>query len=183
MKAKTFILLCILITTGSLQGNGQPLDGMDASGSRRILLINNQRNQQIKELHAGDWVKLKLTDATKVKGIIMRIDTTSFVVSNRQVAFNQVMKISTKQSWVRGVGFGLLGIGTSLMWLGGMEDSVNQFYGFEDSTADLVLPGLIATGAGLVMVLPNYRDMGKHRFMVVEHPPQKTLAVGALSEN
>ena len=99
MKA---LILALLIVSGFLL----PLNSQDVinqTNRKHIAIVNNNTSRTIKKLYAGDRVRLKLTNSSKIKGMIISIDSLHFNVSNRVVYFNEIMKISTKRGWVQGL--------------------------------------------------------------------------------
>ena len=167
---KTILLIGYLIVIALQPDNVKAQGSLDTLRSPYLVLVNNQSNQQVAELQVGNWVKLKLTNATKIKGIIMQVDTASFTVSNKRVRFDEIIKISTKKRWVQGVGIGLMAAGTIWGVLGiSASESLDGWLDVETPyVGTFIVPGLIATGAGMVMALPNYRDIGKYSLIVID---------------
>jgi len=64
--------------------------------SRHILMVN-KTHETIKEVNIGDAIKLKLIDATKVKGHITSIDSTFLTVDSTVVHINEITNISMKK--------------------------------------------------------------------------------------
>jgi small nuclear ribonucleoprotein (snRNP)-like protein len=151
-------------------GNAQ---SKSSSGSRHIIIVNTKNNfRKVKELNVGDRVRIKLTNFSKVKGSITAIDSAFFTVGNRDVSLNEIRKISTRKEWVQGVGGAVIFGGLTLLFSGVMEDGVNtiastHFNLEEEPMSDYTWMGMIATGAGVAMVLPNYREIGKYRLMSI----------------
>jgi hypothetical protein len=47
----------------------------------------------------------------------------------------------------------------------------------EDNSDDFFVPGLIMTGAGVVMVLPNYHEIGKYRLHVIHGNQNRQISI------
>jgi len=182
----TVFLICLLLLVATLPANAQNTSdnnvasinaqgGIAHSYTKHIVIVNNKNNKPIKKVYVGDKVRLKLTKASKVKGVIMSIDSASFIVSNQQVRFDEIMKISTKRGWVRGLGGAFLVLGVA-MWGSASSDAATTYattfssYTDEDVN-DLIWPGVALTGAGIAMLLPAYHDLGKFRLMVISSEP------------
>ena len=124
-----------------------------------IVLVKNDYNKKVKEIHIGDKVRLKLTNNSKVKGYVISIDSASFLVSNRLVTYDEIRKISTRKGGVKGLGWTLISVGYVMSFFAVAVDMFEV--PSEEFTCDLLLPGIVSITAGVVMVLPNYRDLGK----------------------
>ena len=175
----TVFLICLLLLVATLPANAQNTSdnnvasinaqgGIAHSYTKHIVIVNNKNNKPIKKVYVGDKVRLKLTNASKIKGIIMSIDSASFVVSNRHVRFDEIMKISTKKGWVQALGgafiFGGLIMSAAVVGEQVGNSIANSFFGgvdHEESSIEYILPAYALFGVGVAMVLPGYHKIGK----------------------
>ena len=97
MKTRIFLSLLLFAAIESSKAQDQNI----------VVLINNN-NQRVQELHVGDFVKLELINSAKVKGTIMLIDPTFITVGIHRIGFDEILKFSTRKPWVRIVGGGLV---------------------------------------------------------------------------
>ncbi len=165
----TVFSVCLLQLVLTLPSYAQ--SEIDHANSKHIVMVNNKTNNPIKELYVGDKVRLKLTKASKVRGTIMSIDSVSFVVSNRRVCFDEIIKISTRKSWVQVVGGALIVSGWAISFDGAADAYINQLVYEENSGGEQAFLGMAMVGAGVAMVLPAYHDLGKFSLMVISSKP------------
>jgi len=171
---KMLILVSVILLNGIAPINAQ--SGITPQpDAKHIVIVKNKNNIPIKELYAGDMVRLRLTNSSKVKGVIMSIDSALFIVSNQQVRFDEIKKISTKKGWVRGVGGAFLVMGIGLVAASNSDGATIYVTTFTSLTNedihDFTWPGIALIGAGTVMLLPAYHDLGKFRLMVISSKP------------
>lgn len=165
----TVILVCLLQLVLTLPSYAQ--SEIDNANPNHIVMVNNKTNKPIKELYVGDKVRLKLTKASKVRGIIMSIDSASLVVSNRRVRFDEIIKISTRKTWVQVVGGALIVSGWAI-WFDGAGDAYASYWVDEEFLdGEQMFLGMAMVGAGVAMVLPAYHDLGKFSLMVISSKP------------
>ncbi len=183
----TVFLICLLLLVATLPANAQNTpdnnvasinaqSGIEHSNTKHIVIVNNKNNKPIKELYVGSKVRLKLTKASKVRGVIMSIDSASFIVNNRQVRFDEIIKISTRKDWVQVLGGALVVTGLAI-WIDGAGEAYadaysNQFFPLanEDiSGGEHAFLGMALTGAGVALMLPAYHDLGKFSLMVISN--------------
>lgn len=129
----------------------------------RHILILNKTHETIEELNIGDGTSLKLLDATKVKGHITSIDSTSFTVNTTVVQLNEIERISKKKVWQKYVGLPILTIGALITASAFAWDPSDPIVGG-------VLIGVGLTAAGIGLMLPGYQKIGK-RFIVISNKP------------
>jgi len=127
----------------------------------RQILILNKTHKIIEELNIGDGTSLKLLDATKVKGHITSIDSTSFTVNTTVVQLNEIERISKKKVWQKYVGLPLISIGALFTAAGFSWDPSDPLVGE-------VLFGVGLMGVGVALMLPGYQKIGK-RFIVISN--------------
>lgn len=157
MKPGIFLTILLLAAINSVKAQTE----IKKPGSNNIVVLINDRNQRIKELHVGDFVKLELINATKVKGTIMLIDSTSMTVDSRRLSYDEILKFSTRKNWVRILGGGLIFSGLIISFTELLEPIANP------EPSDLALISLPLYGVGIAMVLPNYHEIGKYILLVV----------------
>ncbi len=133
--------------------------------SRHILILN-KTYETIKEANIGDELRIKLIDATKVKGHITSIDSTSFTIDNNVVHLNEIVKILTKKRSTQFVlGGALIAGGIVTFGIGaGVAESLDAKGGF-------FFLGLGLTSAGAILMLPGYKKIGKSRFILISNKP------------
>ena len=132
--------------------------------SRHILLVNKTHDTK-KVVNVGDQIRLKLTKSKKVKGHITSIDSTFFTVDNNVVYLNEIEKISTKKIWQQVLGIPLVGFGGFISY----AYSSDKYIG--GPSAGAVLFGLGLTSIGVGIMLPNYHEIGKSRFILISNKP------------
>ncbi len=139
-------------------------DSTELPESRHILIVN-KTHETLKEVNIGDKVRLKLLDASKVKGHITSIDSTSFTVDNLVIYLDAINKISTTKR-----GEQLLG---GALAAGGLVSFALAFSN-ERTFEAIALYGIMGIGltsVGVVMMIPGYHNIGKSKFLLISSKP------------
>ena len=151
-----FLTLWLLTTIDPVKAQNR----VNQPTSDNIIILINDRNQRLKELYVGDFIKIELINSTKVKGTIRLIESEFITVGDRRISFDEILKFSTRRTWVRIMGGGLILSGLIISLTQSLEPIADP------KPSDLALVSIPLYGVGLAMVLPNYHEIGKYMLVV-----------------
>ena len=166
----TIVLFIMFFRTGLLIAQNGNLQR-----SNYNLVIVNKKGETFKNIEIGDFTRINLNTGEKVKGYVMAVDSSFFMVDSTRVYIEQVRSISTKK--VRSqviVGSVLLGgamasfahsastMELSLFGNASSNNSESETFGFL---------GLACLAGSTAAFLPNYHKIGdKYRMFNISKP-------------
>ncbi len=151
------IVFCSCVSVHEQDSTFQP-------NTRHILLVNKTHETK-KVVNIGDKVRLKLLDATKVKGHITSIDSTSFTVDNLVIYLEAINKISTTKRGEQLLGGALVAGGLVSFALAFSNERTYE------AIALYGIMGIGLTSVGVIMMIPGYHRICKSKFLLISNKP------------
>ncbi len=161
------LLLVLLLSTDFVNAQYHVTSNNDY-----YLIIRDDENRTLKEIHVSDEVRIKQFNSKLTKGHVTSIREFDLMIDSNWISLEDIEKISTKKSWSQGVGGFLLAAGIGLA-IADLSSSSKE--SIPDTRGAMSILGLILIIPGAAMVPPNYHQLGKSKWLVVVPSKQTVL--------